>query len=318
MNRRHINWSLGIASNRWIGATLVALSAAAFASHSRARDVYISETGSTLEKWDGSSLSAFATLPSGQAEGIAVNALDDVFVASSTGNIYKYAGGNPANISTFATVPGGSLSGLTLDNSGNLFVVNRADDQVYKITSGGGVSQFTTGAPFSLPTGLAFTGGNLYVADTTAGTITQVNAFNANESPFASGVAAPYALAADNTSLYVSNSITTNQVLKYSLFGGTPTTLLIFGDSSTGGGLVTDGLGNLYVGKIGGFSGPQLDTVPVAGGAPTVLTNLTADPNFLAIQPVPEPGTLALVGASVLFLCMRTGALATCKRRSAV
>ena len=55
-----------------------------------------------------------------------------------------------------------------------------------------------------------------------------------------SAVAAPYALAADNTSIFVSNSTTTNQIMQYPIFGGAPITLMTFGDSATGGGLVTD------------------------------------------------------------------------------
>ena len=269
--------------------------------------VYISDATATLQLWNGSSVSPFATLPSGQAEGIAVDPAGDVFVASTTGDIYKYAGGNPLGVSTFATV-GGVLSGLALDNSGNLYVANQSTGQIDQITSGGGVSQFTNGAPFSLPIGLAVGGSHLFVADNNTDTITQVDLSNANETPFTTLSGGPFGLASDGLNLFVSQSLTSNQILSLRIASPLPTVLAIFPDSALGGGLATDGLGNLFIGKIGGTNGSELVEVPTAGGAPTILANLTFDPDFLAVAPVPaatpEPGSLAL--------CMTAAASLAC------
>src|ERR1700722_17616375 len=213
--------------------------------------VYISDATATLQLWKGSSVSPFAPLPSGHAEGIAVDSAGDVFVASTTGDIYKYAGGNPLGVSTFATV-GGVLSGLALDNSGNLFVANQSTGQIDKITSGGGVSQFTNGAPFSLPIGLAVGGSNLFVADNNTDTIMQVDLSNANETPFTTLSGGPFGLSSDGLNLFVSQSLTSNQILSLRIASPLPTVLAIFPDSALGGGLATDGMGNLFIGKIGG------------------------------------------------------------------
>jgi hypothetical protein len=270
--------------------------------------VYISDATSTLEVWNGSTVSPFATLPSGQAEGLAVDSAGDVFVASTTGNIYKYAGGNPLGVTTFATV-GGVLSGLALDNAGNLYAANLSSGQIDKITSGGGVSPFTTGAPFSLPIGLTVAGSNLFVADNSTNTITQVALSNANESSFTTLSGGPFGLATDGLNLFVSQSLT-DQILSLRIANAFPTVLVIFPDSAVGGGLATDGLGNLFVGKVGGTNGSELVEVPTAGGVPTILANLNSAPNFLAVAPVPaatpEPGSLALLLAGTAsLLCLR-------------
>jgi hypothetical protein len=285
--------------------TLLVVSAAP----SRADIIYFSDTTATVEKLNNFVVSPFATLPSGQAEGIAVNAAGDVFVASSTGTIYKYAGGNPASASTFATV-GGVLSGLALDNSGNLFVANRSSGQVDKITAGGNVSQFTTGTPFLLPSGLAISGGNLYVADHSTDAITKVALSNASESMFVTIPGGPFGLAADSMALFDSRSQTTDQVLSIPFANPIPMPLVNFLGSAAGGGLATDGLGHLFMGKIGGMGGSQLLEESTTGGVPMILANLQSDPNFLALAPAtvstPEPASLTLCcGAAVSFLCFR-------------
>jgi hypothetical protein len=321
MNKLHPSWLRRATWNPitrvFRGAILVAALGTLLvsAAPSYASDIYFSDGSSTLEKLSGFTVSPFASLPSGQAEGIVVNPSGDVFVASTTGNIYKYAGGNPLAVSTFATV-GGVLSGLALDGSGNLYVANRSSGQIDQITSGGSVSPFTSGAPFLLPSGLAVSGSNLYVADENANTITAVALSNAGESLFANLSGGPFGLAADSQAVYASLDQTTDQILSMRISSPLPVTLVTFADSAVGGGLATDGLGNLFVGKIGGTNGSQILQEPTAGGAPAILALVNSDPNFLALAPAaeatPEPGTLVL-GFAALASFLSCGAL----RRSA-
>jgi sugar lactone lactonase YvrE len=151
----------------------------------------------------GSSDGPAATATFDYMNGIAVDTAGNVFVADTVNNTIRRisSGGIVSTIAGLAGSAGsvdgtGSAArfnspvGIAIDNSGNLYVTDYGNHTIRKISSGGTVTTLAglagnrasydgTGnaASFSRPWGLVLDGsGNLYVADSSNGTIRKVTA----------------------------------------------------------------------------------------------------------------------------------------------
>jgi streptogramin lyase len=213
-------------------------------------------------------------------------------------------------------------TGLTFGPNGDLFVDdfgmgNNSFINEYNGTTGAYVKQFvppgvgpaSSGGLFD-PGGLIFQGGNLYVADSSAGTIDRFDGTTGAFTPFVpagnppSPLANPQDVKFDASGNAYVTDLTNSVVYKYSPAG---TFLGAFVPSA--GGLVQPiGLafanGNLYVadglGRVATFNGTT-----GAGMADLVSPGTLVNPQFLAFSlaaATPEPSTFLLIALGVIGL----------------
>jgi sugar lactone lactonase YvrE len=213
--------------------------------------------------------------------GLAVDGAGNLYVADGTNHAIRMvtiATGAVTTIAGSASQPGSAdgtgtaatfsrPSALALDAAGNLYVADTGNDNVRQIVlstgqvttlagnagTPGSTDGVGTAALFNQPSGIALDGsGNLYVADTGAGTIRKIVLSTAAVSTIAgkAGVfgtidgtgtttaefSEPLGIASDGTNLYVSDSTTIRQIVL-----STAVVTTIAGDRVNGG--AADGIG---------------------------------------------------------------------------
>jgi sugar lactone lactonase YvrE len=228
-------------------------------------------SGSTIEKiTPGGSASAFATLGTGFAAGMAFAPNGNLFVSTySTDMIYEITPGGV--VSVFANAGSANPSGLAFDSAGNLYVAYSYTDTIEKFAANSNVGTVFATTGEDGPFGLAFdANGNLYAAINGHNEIAEFNS-QGNMSVFLQGP-----LPAGNNS-----------------------------DLDGPMGLAFDSSDNLYVVNNPANSIEKITPAKVA----SVFANTDMDsPEFLAIQPglpVPEPSGIALAGLGFAMLLWR-------------
>jgi sugar lactone lactonase YvrE len=268
-----------------------AVLAATFASTARAGTLYVGNSDPAVNTV------VEITPPSGTPTTFASTSTPYGLAFDTSGNLYV-ANDAPGTVSK--VTPGGTVTqfasgfseptGIAFDSSGNLYVSNyTGDHEVSKITPSGAVTlNFTSG--FTIPYGLAFGAGSLYVGDFGAGTVSKVNPITGASSFFAS-ISGPTGLAFDSKgNLYVS-SFYNDEVYEVTPNG----TVTPFASvTSHPYGLAFDSSGNLFValylaGEVSEFN---------SAGTPVNTYTGFSEPVFLAIAPsaVPEPSSVTLFG----------------------
>jgi streptogramin lyase len=194
--------------------------------------------------------------------GLAFDSSGNLFVANQAGNnIYKIISSPVGTFSSISVFIGGlnSPKGIVFDTIGNLYVANGASNNntISKITPGGTISIYATGAPNTTNNlfnifGLAFKGTDLYCINTTTGpgapavinkittggTISTFTTFSLAVNPLI------LVLNPAGTFFYCSNSFGT--IIQVDAITGTITNST-FATVTTPVGLVFDTIGNLYV-----------------------------------------------------------------------
>jgi sugar lactone lactonase YvrE len=176
----------------------------------------------------------------------------------SAGNLYVANMGNNGNSTISEVTPGGAVSafvssglsgpigadGLAFDSAGNLYVGNLGNNTISKVTPDGFVSTFVSSG-LNGPIGLAFSAGNLYVANEN-GMISKVTLTGAVSTFVNSGLSGPVGLAFDAAgNLYVASG---NSTISEVTPGGVVSTFVSSG-LNWPAGLAFDSDGNLYVGN---------------------------------------------------------------------
>lgn len=240
----------------------------------------------------------FATLSSAQPEGLAFDTAGNLYEADlNSGSIFRFT---PSGVkSTFASGLN-SPTGLAFDNLGNLFVASLNDAIISKITPSGTVTPFafTQNSPF----GLAIdSGNNVYVANYGSNTVGKISLAGIY-SIFVDathGLSNPFGLAFDTSgNLFVSNSAGGCKINKVTP-SGTVTVFATEDAFDSLRGLAFDSGGDLYVTKPGSSSS-SIDRITPSGTiTPFTTVGLNA-PNFIAVQPIPEPSSLILFGIGVV------------------
>ena len=202
-------------------------------------------------------------------------------------------------VSTFATLSFGSAPfGLAFDGSGNLYTANDGTNRIKKIAPGGVVSNFANLPASSAPWGLAFDGsGNLYVSNSGTDKISKITP-GGSVSTFAtlSAISAVAGMAFDNSgNLYVVQSIV-NRIEKITPGGSVSTFVNLVDDNAGPQGLVFDSSDNAFY--LAESNAGKIKKITLAG-AQTDFASYDAG-YFLAIQPVPEPGSVGVVFAFAL------------------
>jgi DNA-binding beta-propeller fold protein YncE len=266
----------------------------------------------------------------GNPMGMAFGPDGNLYVADNLNNsVDRLNGTTGALIGQFIPTSAATLvspTGLAFGPDGNLYVANFGNGgnsfiNRYDGTTGAFIDQFVApgfgppnGGLFD-PTGITFgPNGNLFVADTSNGTIDEFNRITGAFTAFVTAGSPPSPLAGPEAiafgpdgNLYVTD-VTTSTVHRYN--GTTGTYIDEFIPNS--GGLVqpidlvfgpgnilyaTDGLGR--VARFDASTGAPMSDFIASDGHTLVI------PQFMAFSPVPEPSTFALIGLTITAFAFR-------------
>jgi DNA-binding beta-propeller fold protein YncE len=160
----------------------------------------------------------------------------------------------------------------------------------YDLSTGADLGAFATG--LNAATGLAFdSAGNLYAANSGSSTIEKFTPGGVGSVFATTGLSYPFGLAFDSAgNLYAGNM--GNGTIEKIAPDGTASLFASTTGSNRPQGLAFDSAGNLYVALYPNFTVEQF----TPGGIGSILPNTgPIQPNFLAIEQVPEPSALALL-----------------------
>ncbi|HXC36496.1 MAG TPA: PEP-CTERM sorting domain-containing protein [Candidatus Acidoferrales bacterium] len=264
------------------------------AAGASAQNLFLADysNGNIYEITPGGTSSVFAT-GMNYPDGITFNSADDLFVAN-TGN--NGGGGSIAEITpdgkqtTFASNV--DPHGLAFNSAGNLFAADYNSGNIYEFTPAGVQSTFASG--LNLPLSLAINAaGDLFVGDS-GGDITKITP-TGTQSLFASGLNNPHGLAFNSAGNLFETDGGTGNVYEFTPAGVRST----YGSVTAANGLAFDGA-NLFVDSA---NGPIVEILP--NGTENTITTEPGLPAMMALQPVPEPSVLGLLGAGAAALMIR-------------
>jgi sugar lactone lactonase YvrE len=266
----------------------------------------------TIQKFASNGTSSFFASDTGVPQGIAFDAVGNLYEANQSGTVFKYTNGVR---SVFAS--GGLLgisSGIAFDAVGNLYVTNVSNNTIVKFTSDGLGSVFASG--LNGPSGLAFdSAGNLYVANFFDNAILKFTLGGVRTVFASSGLNGPLGLAFDRAgNLYASNA-SNHTIEKFTLNGiGS-----VFAQSGLNFpvGLAFDGAGNLYASNADNHTIEKFS--PTGTDLGVFASEALYSPGWLAFTDnsgvplklppngaIPEPATLALLGLGLPALLCRS------------
>lgn len=283
-------------------AIVVAAASAVVTAHGQF--VLVAEAGSpgNIRKlgMDGSDQGVFASV-SGRAIGLKVSPTNSIFVSSDLDNkIYKFdmSGALQASFNSL----GGFPTDIEFDQAGNIYVANNGIGEIRKFSSSGSdLGIFATTGGFA--TGLlTLQNGDLLVSDLGLSRILRYNSSGALLGTFAN-TPVPVNMCLDQSGNVLVTTFA-GQVRKYSSLGAD---LGVF--STTLGqpwGITQDGSGGYLVTKSQ-VSGTGLIRKLDAFGndVGSFTTASLASPEGIAVVPVPEPATMAILGLGTAALLRR-------------
>lgn len=280
---------------------LIAVSIAVFQLFASGSQIYVAENGSGDVEQFNSVTQSGTTFASGlDPIGLAFNSAGDLFVGDNAAStIYRYSPGGTRT--TFATAGLQNPIGLAVDSAGDVYAANLNGNDITKYTSTGAGSLF---ANVSQPKGLTFdSSGNLYVS-TANNTIVEYNSQGQGQviATATQGLNGPLAMQFNSDGdLFVANYFSSdilerNTAGNWSVFATTPS------GYSNPLGLTFGPDGTMYVTCAGNFI-EQYNTQ----GDGSLFASTGNGPWMIAVAPVPEPSTFAMLiaGAATIWLRKR-------------
>ena len=299
--------------------TITATTALLSSISARADNLFVANgLGNTIGEFPttGGTGTVFASGPLlNNPNGLAFDNAGNLFVGNYAGNtIVQYTPNGVGSV--FASTGLSAPYGMAFDSSGNLFVANAGipGNYIEKYTPGG-VGRVFTSSGLSYPTGMAFnSAGTLFVANNMANSIGEFTPTGVNSLFVNTGLNSPQGIAFDSHgNLFVANSGDGNPgsgyIEKYTPggVGSVYANGLYFPD-----GLAFDSAGDLFV-TSRGTSNNQIYEFSSTGVESTLTTDVSV-PEFLAIEPTPEPSTWALLGlGAAVFVYFRRRQLPSVK-----
>lgn len=277
---------------------LTALTLAGFASTTTyGQNVFVSNYGAgTVSEYDASGNLVNAAFASGLhgPEGLAFNSSGDLYVSNTGNNTVSEFDSSGNLINTFTSYGAGDL---TLDSSGNVY-----------LTAGSGVDEYSAGGTLLNASfvsglhdaaGLAFgSGGNLYVSDNSTFTVSEYDPVgNVINASFVSGLNGAWGLAFDHSgNLYVVEP-GGGAVGKYDSSGNLITANFVSGFGLPAG-VAFNYSGDLYVAD---YLNNRVFEYNASGNLIHTISGASLnEPVFIAVQPVPEPVTWALLATGTI------------------
>ena len=253
----------------------------------------------------------------------------------SVGNLYaviSYTDGDPdfnfagAEIRKFSPSGASSIfadsgdglgeNSLGLAYAGSQLYVSNGNE-ILRINAGGVGSVFASGGQLDDARGLATdSAGNVYVADLIGSEILKYTSagsgsiFASGGSLFASGgpLEYPLGLAVDGSGNVFASGFIADEIIKFTS-GGVGAVFADDGDGlSANAGLAFDSAGNLLVAEQ---ADERISSITPGGVRTLYGSSAGSGPFFIAVSPVPEPGTAVLGGLAAL------GFLAAARKRRA-
>lgn len=266
--------------------------------------IYVADSGSnTVLKFTSPGVSSIFASGFNNPRGLAFDQSGNLYVANGSGNTITKIQTN-GSTSVFASTGLNDPRGIAFDHLGNLFVANSGNNTIWKYDASGagalfGTSAFSANGPF----GLAIdSGNNVFVAG-----FNEIERFTPSgvRSVFLSGysyVNNPVGLAMDATDhLYVVNYGSAS-ISKFALNGTGgffASTIPNSGPTNIPYGVaVNDADGKVYVSIVQNNIG--IEQFTPAGSASVFASGGMSLPTFLAIEPVPEPGTAILLAVGAI------------------
>lgn len=210
------------------------------------------------------------------ANGIAINANGDLFIADSVNNtVKKYANFSQISLATGLKNP----SGIALDAEGNLYIADAGHNEVKKVPADGSAI-VVLGSGFSNPTAVAVDStGNVYVADGGNNAIKKIPAGSNTPVIIGSGFNGPKGVAVDALgNVYVADS-GNGQVKKIPADGSAVVTLI--------SGLIApravtvDATGNLFIADT---ENSLVKVIPAGSSLPLIIGSGFNKPTGVAVD----------------------------------
>ena len=196
----------------------------------------------------------------GNAQGVAVDASGNVYVADTNNNrvlMLPWTGSSYGTPSTLVSGLGGP-QGIAVDGNGNLYISDTNNMQVLKETLAGGsysASTVASNASGGLvgPVGVAVDGnGSVYIADYATSKVYKETLSGGvyTQSTIGSGLSGPTGVAVDGSGNVYIAGYDTMQAYKETLSGGTYTQSTIGSGILFPTGIAVDGSGNVYISDV--------------------------------------------------------------------
>ncbi len=273
---------------------------------SRADNLFIADNADIYEFSAPGTGTVFATAGSYSFTGLAFSHSGKLFAAIAGDNTIEEFDSTGGVLSTNPTVFASTgLSGpheMAFDSGGSLYVANSVNNTIGKFYPSGTGTVFANSG-LSSPMGLAFDSkGNLFVANRGNDTIEEFNS-SGTGAVFASGLSTFTGLAFDSAgNLYAANEAGNGTIEKFSLSGGvlsSNSTVFATSGLSNPHDLAFDSAGDLYVANNGNNTIVEFDS-----SGSQVSSSSVPGPVMLAMQPIPEPSTWALLAVAFGLLAL--------------
>ena len=236
-------------------------------------NLYVAETGYTIQKWCPTNNSVTTLVPWGSVNspsGVAVDSMGMVYIADRKNYLVKKWSPVDNSLTTLISSGLAYPYGVAVDLSGNVYVADYTNNAVVKWNITNSSLSTLVGSGLKHPTGVAVdTAGNVYIADYGNNAVREWSSADGSVTALVdSGLSFPAGVAVDSAgNVYIADS-RNNAIKKWTAASATITTLVSSGLNSPTG-VAVDNAGVLY---IANYLGGSINNRPFALVDPTPIS----------------------------------------------